>query len=124
MVKKGLCPVSFDHPGVTSFQGASDVYKGPSVSFFVFVVNAERDQAQLLVCHLHHAKAGPVKLLPRAAGFQFTSRVKVVVWISVPDVAVTVTVEVMVCDPAPEEPLPHALSKPNPATLTPSSNIS
>jgi hypothetical protein len=55
MVKKGLCPVSFDHPGVTSFQGASDVYKGPSVSFFVFVVNAERDQAQLLVCHLHHA---------------------------------------------------------------------
>ena len=44
---------------------------------------------------------------------------------SVPDVAVTVTVEVvMVCDSPPEEPPPHPLSKPNPATLTPSSNIS
>jgi hypothetical protein len=41
-----------------------------------------------------------------------------------PDVAVTVTVEVVVCDPPPEEPPPHPISKPNPATLTPSSNIS
>jgi hypothetical protein len=44
----------------------------------------------------------------------------VVVWMSAPDVAVTMTVEVMVCDPPLEEPPPHPLSRLRPARLVPS----
>jgi len=58
--------------------------------------------------------------LLRTASYQFTTRVKVVVWMSVPDVAVTVTVEVLVCDPPPEEPPPHPLARPRPVRLMPS----
>ena len=64
-------------------------------------------------------RAPPEPLL-RTASYQFTTRVKVVVWMSVPDVAVTVTVEVLVCDPPPEEPPPHPLARPRPVRLMPS----